>query len=181
MIEDRIKAIFAQSLAHQKEHKCGGYPYESADMLAFLVKVAEAKKVLELGTGLGYTSSVIAGAGDEVGVETIDQDEGHLGMAQKNWQDLGLTLRVQGHLGKAEAVLPTLSGPYDLIFFDGHTPSMKFLLEFDRLLKKGGLLITANMFLRDQTGGKYMRSLQKPYKWQLATFSDTTLALKLKD
>ncbi len=56
---------------------------------------------------------------------------------------------------------------------------MKFLSEFERLLPIGGLLITANMFLRDKTGGKYMRALQKTKHWQTAVFSDTAVSVKL--
>ena len=101
--------------------------------------------------------------------------------ANENWQELGVSDRITGYLEKAEVILPTLSGPYDLIFFDGHVPSLKFLIEFERLLKKDGLLVTANMFLRDATGGKYMRALGNHKKWQVGTFADTTVALKLLD
>jgi len=181
MINDNIKHLFEMTAEHRKKHECGGYPYEHADMLSLLINVSNAKLILELGTALGYTASVMASSREDVHIDTIDQDASHLEVANKNWKDLKLTAQITSHEGKAEAILPELPGTYDLIFFDGHTPSMKFLMQFERLLKKGGLLVTANMFLRDKTGGKYMRALQKPKKWQVGVFADTTVALKLFD
>jgi predicted O-methyltransferase YrrM len=181
MQKKELIELFNLSLQHRAEHECGGYPYQHADVLALLLKISNAKKVLELGTGIGYSAAVMAGVSNDIHIDTIDQDDGHMEQAKKNWQKFGLSDRITPHVGKAEAILPELIGPYDLIFFDGHTPSMKFLIQFERLLKKGGILVTANMFLRDKNGGKYMRALQKIHRWQLATFSDTTIAVKLFD
>jgi len=181
MNNDNLKKIFEMSTEHRKKHECGGYPYEHADVLAVLLKVMSAKKILELGTGLGYTAAIMAGSSEDIHIETIDRDREHLRVANENWQDMGVSDKITGYLEKAEVILPTLSGPYDLIFFDGHVPSLKFLLQFERLLRKGGLLVTANMFLRDVTGGKYMRALQNAKKWQVGIFADTTVALKLVD
>jgi predicted O-methyltransferase YrrM len=144
-----------------------------------LVNVSKSKQILELGTGLGYTAAFMSLHNEDIHIETIDRDEGHMGLARENWQELGVSDRIMDHLEKAEVILPTLTRQYDLIFFDGHVPSMKFLIQFERLLKKDGLLITANMFLRDKTGGKYMRALQKNNKWQIGVFADTAVALKL--
>jgi len=180
MMKDELNNIFVSSLKHRAEHECGGYPYEHADVLAVLVNALNAQRILELGTGLGYTSSVMASSSATSHIDTIDQDSSHMEMAQGNWDELDLSSQITPRLGKAEAILPELSGPYDLIFFDGHVPSLKFLIQFERLLRKGGLLITANMFLRDQTGGKYMRALQKPNQWRLGVFADTALTVKLK-
>lgn len=179
MTNTTLENIFEQSLSHRKEHECGGYPYEHADMLSLLIKLTNSKSILEFGTALGYTSAVMASTQKDVHIDTLDQDEDHLKIAKKNWEELGLSSQITSYLGKAEASLPGLPGPYDLIFFDGHTPSMKFLTQFERLLKKGGLLVTANMFLRDKTGGKYMRALQRHKKWQVGVFADTAIALKL--
>ncbi len=158
---------------------CGAYPYQQGDLLSFLVAVTKAKKILELGTGVGYSSAVMASVDTAIEIETIDQDKSHVDLARKNWQQLGLERQITTFVDKAEVVLPELTGPYDLIFFDGYSPSLKFIVQFGRLLKKEGLLITANMFLKDQLGGKYMRALQKTSRWQTMSVGDTTVALKL--
>ncbi len=174
-----LDELFNKSAIHRTEHECGAYPYESADLLSMLVNISKSKRILELGTGLGYTAAFMTLNNEDVHIDTIDRDEEHMELACKNWQEMGVSDKITAYLDKAETILPELTGPYDLIFFDGHTPSMKFLIQFERLLKKGGLLVTANMFIRDKTGGKYMRALQRHKKWQIGVFADTAVALKL--
>jgi predicted O-methyltransferase YrrM len=101
-----------------------------------------------------------------------------LEFAQSYWEKFSVKDRITAYHGKAEAILPTLSGPYDFIFFDGYAPSLKFLVHFDRLLKIDGLLVTANLFVKDPKGGKYLRALNRPHKWQTAVFADTAISLK---
>lgn len=179
MNDTKLKLLFERSLKHQEEHHCGGHPYQHGDLLRLFVSLIKAKRVLELGTGLGYTAICLAQGLDFAQIDTIDRDELHLSLAEKNWEGFEVRDRIHPLFGKAEEVLPTLRPEYDLIFFDGYTPSMKFLLQFERLLKKDGLLITANMFLRDKTGGKYMRALQRTKRWITAVFSDTAVSVKL--
>lgn len=181
MVNTTLEKIFEQSLKHRQEHECGAYPYEFADMLSILVNISHSKRILEFGTGLGYTAAFLASKNEDVHIDTIDRDEGHMELARANWQEIGVSDKITAYVDKAEVILPELEVPYDLIFFDGHTPSMKFLIHFERLLKKGGLLVTANMFLRDKTGGKYMRALQRHKKWQVGVYADTAVALKLFD
>jgi len=179
MTNEDLDRIFKETAEHRKEHECGSYPYESASILPDLIEKIKAKRILELGTGLGYTSSVMAISNKDLHIDTIDRDLEHMKSAKKNWEDLGISDQITSYSDKAEIILPELKGPYDVIFFDGHVPSMKFLLEFERLLRRGGMLVTANMFLRDKTGGKYMRALQKPYRWSVSTIDDTAIATKL--
>lgn len=180
MLIDQLHLLFDNSLKHRAEHQCGSYPYEHADVLSVLITATQAKKVLELGTGLGYSAAVMASANREVHIDTIDKDSTHADFARRNWEELKVQSQITLYMDKAEEVLSTLQDKsYDIIFFDGYVPSMKFLLKFEKLLKKGGILITANMFLRDENGGKHMRALQKRYRWQTAVFADTTIAVKL--
>jgi predicted O-methyltransferase YrrM len=164
---------------HRVSHACGGVPYQHGDVLSAIVAVARPLRVLELGTGVGYSAACILNGYDKTLIETIDQDSTHLAIANENWQKLGIAKRVTTHCDKAEVVLPRLSGSYDLIFADGYEPSMKFLLHFERLLKKGGVLLTANLFLKDPQGGRYLRELLKSHRWQTGVFGDTALSVKL--
>ena len=100
-------------------------------------------------------------------------------MAHKNWEKLGIPSQINSHYGKAEELLPKLFIQYDFIFFDGYAPSMKFLIHFERLLKKGGLLVTANLFLKDPKGGKYVRAVQNTRRWQSEFFADSVISVKL--
>ena len=179
MNDDELGKLFLRAKEHREVHKCGGYPYENAEILSLFITSTHAKKILELGTGTGYTAAYMASISHDIHINTIDQDSDHGNLAQKNWQELGVEKQITLHLGKAESILPELKGIYDLIFFDGYSPSMKFLLHFERLLKKNGILMTANMFLKDELGGKYMRALQRTNRYQVGVIEDTTIAVKL--
>lgn len=178
MEQDILKTIFESALAHRAEHLCGGYPYEHGDVLSVLAASTKSTRILEFGTGLGYTAACLAVDNTEAIIDTIDQDDTHIAMATQNWQMLGIQSQITPYHGKAEAILPDLSPEYDLIFFDGYAPSLKFLVHFERLLKPGGLLVTANLFVKDPKGGKYMRALKNTKKWHSGFFADTAISIK---
>lgn len=174
-----LSQLFDDILVHRAEHGCGAYPYEQSEMLGLILKKHNAKRILELGIGLGYSSICMLQNNKDAILETIDQDDTHIAFAKENWKKFGVAEQSTSLYGKAEDVLKKLSSQYDAIFFDGYAPSMKFLMQFERLLKKGGLLITANLFLRDITGGKYVRALKKEYKWQTLISGETAISVKL--
>lgn len=178
MKQANLQTIFDESAQHRAEHKCGGYPYEYGHILTALVAATNAKRILEFGTGLGYTALCLALGNDEAQVDTIERDEGHLEIAQNNWELFDLTDRITPHFGKAEVIIPALEEQYDLIFFDGYAPSLKFLVHYDRLLKINGTLVTANLFVKDPKGGKYLRALHRYKKWHTGVFADTAISVK---
>ncbi len=175
-----IEELFDITAAHQKEHDCGGHPYQYGDVLTTLITALQPVRVLEVGTALGYTAACIARGSQGVFVETIDQDATHLEQARKYWNELHYSQQIEDYEGKAEEILPQLSDEYDLIFFDGYTPQLKFLPYFAKLLRKNGVLVTANLFLSDSKGGRYLTLLQDKEKWQTGVFADTALSVKLK-
>jgi predicted O-methyltransferase YrrM len=110
-------------------------------------------------------------------IDTIDQDKDHVALAEKHWRKIGIHNRITVFNNKAEAVLPTLNKSYDLIFFDGYTPSLKFLMYFERYIVHRGILLSANLFLADPRGGKYLRHLEDKRKWSSIVLQDTAISL----
>lgn len=176
---NNLASLYSESIEHKQKHGCGGIPYDHADLLGFFIAVIKPKSILEVGTALGYTAACMALANPYTQIDTIDQDDSHLIIAKKKWEELHINNRINALYGKAEGILRELDKEYDVIFFDGYVPQTKMLVEFERLLKREGILITANLFLRDKTGGKYLRRLSKTDKWQTIVFSDTAISRKL--
>lgn len=176
----QLPTVFETCQKHRQEHQCGGYPYEYGDVLSSLVAATKPQKILEVGTGLGYTAVCMMSGFGQAFIDTIDQDAEHSLLAKRQWQAAGIEKQITQHIDKAEAVLPTLSGPYDFIFFDAYAPSMKFMIQYERLLKKGGVLMTANLFVKDESGGKYVRELKRKWKWRSGFFADTAISVKLR-
>lgn len=171
--------FYQEAQEHRQNHACAGVPYEHGDILTALVAATHAQRILEVGTGIGYSAMCLAYGNEKAIIHTVDKDEFHIALAREAWKRFGIEDRIIVYEGKAEAILPTLEEPYDLIFYDGYVPQNKLLINFGYLLRKGGLLVTANLFLHDPLGGGYVRKLHDEKKWHTGIFADTALSVKL--
>jgi predicted O-methyltransferase YrrM len=143
---DRYEHVRLASERHREEHGqgCTVYPTSSGPLLGVLSAAVEARRVLELGTGLGYSALWLAHGGGRV--ETIEEDARHAELARSNFEREGVDVVV--HVGAGREILPALEPGYDLAFNDGEPVEFgSDLHEFERLLRPGGLLVSANLFL----------------------------------
>lgn len=127
-----------------------GLPLIDAEVGAFLRVLAlacGARRVLEIGTAIGYSGIWLAGALPPDGkLITIDIDPGRARRARENFARAGIIGRVDVLVGDAMQVVETVHGPFDLIYQDGAKEQYTPLL--DRLvtrLRPGGLLVTDNV------------------------------------
>ena len=87
--------------------------------LEMLVFVAQATRVLEIGTFTGYSSIAMAAGLPEGGsIISLEVDPHHATIARGNIAAAGLESRISVIEGPALASLAELSGPYDLVFID---------------------------------------------------------------
>jgi len=153
----RYSSCAEASDQHRSQHGCDVYPSPDGPLLGALAASTGAQRILEVGCGLGYSALSLAhGAGDNVSVETLEHDSEHAEVARRHIEAEKMGGRVRVLVGWGEIILPDLRGPYDLIFFDGDpAESVVDLGHFERLLRAGGLLISANLFL-----GQYAPALR---------------------
>jgi predicted O-methyltransferase YrrM len=130
---------------HRARHRCHAYPYRHGPLLGVLAAAVQARRILELGTALGYTALSFAHGAVNSTVDSIERDPQHVELARKNIAAAGLARRIAVHEGDFTAVMPTLDPGYDVAFFDGHTPVPALHLTLGKLLRVGGVLITANL------------------------------------
>ena len=102
-------------------------------------------RVLEIGCGIGYQTACLASATPDVLVETIENDPLHADLAQAEFEQLGLSIRITVLRGDAESFLPALDGPYGLVMEDGGIDYDRWLPDLTRLTERGGLLITSQL------------------------------------
>ena len=114
-------------------------------MLAALAAAANARRILELGTALGYTALSFASGAPDATVDTVERDPEHVQLARDNIAAAAMDHRITVHEGDFAAVLPTLDPGYDVAFFDGQAPSPALHKTLRGLLRTGGTLITANL------------------------------------
>ncbi len=123
-------------------------PHETVVFMQFLLGQIRPKQVLEIGTALGFSSSLMAQyVGEDGHVTTIDRFDVMIRKAKKTYERLGLEDKVTLLEGQAADILPELTGPYDFIFMDSaKSKYIEFLPECLRLLKKGGVLMVDDVF-----------------------------------
>ncbi len=133
-----------------RQGAAAGLPLVDAEVGALLHVLAlsiKATRALEIGTAIGYSGIWIARALPPGGMLiTMEKDASRAETAKRNFDRAGLADRVSIMTGDAALKIAKVSGPFDLIFQDGHKPLYNTLLDkLVGLLRPGGLLITDNV------------------------------------
>jgi predicted O-methyltransferase YrrM len=160
---DPFAPIRSATVAHRARHGCGTYPYSEGPLLGTIAAAVDARRILELGTALGYTSLWLAFGADAARIDTVERDSEHVRIARENFAAAGFGDRITVHQGDFERVLPGLEPGYDLAFFDGFAPAMSYLEAFRRLLRPRGVLVSTN--LDAGRGDPYRADLSDPARW----------------
>jgi len=130
---------------HRARHGCGAYPYHNGPLLAALAGAVQARRILELGTALGYTALSFAHGAPNSIVDSVERDPDHAALAREHIAAAALDHRITVHEGEFANVLLGLDPGYDVAFFDGNAPVPTLHAALRNLLRTGGLLITANL------------------------------------
>ena len=166
---DPFADVREASVAHRVEHGwgCTVYPTSSGPVLAVLAAAVGARRILEIGTGLGYSALCLSSAGAHV--HTLERDAVHAELARQHVARHGAAGLVEIQVGTALELLPALEGPYDLLFCDADPKGYPALLDHVvRLLRPHGVAVSANLFL-----GQFDASI--PHIEHLATYRNRLL------
>lgn len=120
---------------------------EVGALLRVLALSIGAKRILEIGTAIGYSGIWLAGALPPGGMLfTMEKDPERARTARANFERAGLVDHVGILVGDAQVTISKVAGPFDLIFQDGSKPLYVPLLDkLVGLLRPGGLLVTDNV------------------------------------
>jgi caffeoyl-CoA O-methyltransferase len=115
-------------------------------LLAELVRLSRARRVLELGTFTGYSSISMAIALPTGGrVITCDVNEETTAIARRYAEEAGVADRIDFRLGPALDAIAGLDGPFELVFIDADKPNYVNYYEATLpLLAGGGLMVIDN-------------------------------------
>jgi len=119
---------------------------EVGRLLELLARSRGARRILELGTALGYGSLLLARGAEEARVVTVDRDPAMQERARAYLERGGVLDRVEMVTGEALAVLDRLDGPFDLVYVDAEkTEYRRYLDRILTLVPVGGLLVFDNL------------------------------------
>lgn len=123
---------------------------EVAQFLRVLIKSHGVKRILEVGTAIGYSASVMAeAAGEGCSIVTIERDDKAYETAIENIKSMGFENNIKVIKGDALEELEKINESFDLIFLDaakGHYDH--FLPLCIGNLKINGLLVSDNVLFR---------------------------------
>ncbi len=130
-------------------HACDAYPSDplQAPLWSVLGSVTHARRILEVGCGLGYTAAVMASEmGPNCHVDTIEANPTHADLAEQALYQRGLSKRIRVLRGRGLTVLPKLKDRYDVVFLDGDWREYpRYLRHLRRLTAPGSMIVTANL------------------------------------
>ena len=117
--------------------------------LEVFLKILKPKKILEVGTAIGYSAITFANILPDTKITTIEIDETMFDLAYKNIKKAGYDDRINIIFDDARNVLPYLETSYDFIFMDAAKGQYTEYYEpVKKLLKSGGVLMSDNILFK---------------------------------
>lgn len=114
------------------------------DYLCNYIKNNGIKRVLEIGSAIGYSAIRMVLVDDEVMITTIEKDEQRYKMAVKNISLFGLDERIK--IINGDALESLIDGKFDLLFIDASKGNnINFFNKYKDNLVENGVIITDNL------------------------------------
>ena len=124
---------------------------DQAALMALLVRLINARNVIEIGTFTGYSALAMARAlPDDGRIVCCDLSDTWTGLARRYWERAGIAERIDLRLGPAQQTLDSLreageDGRFDLAFIDADKTGYDAYYERClHLIRPGGLILIDN-------------------------------------
>lgn len=120
---------------------------ETANFLQTAVAAAKPKRILEVGTAVGYSALLMAQVmPEDAHITTIEKYEPRIPLAREHFRQAGMEERITLIEGDAEEVLNRLEGSFDFIFMDAAKGQyIHWLPRILELMADGAVLFSDNV------------------------------------
>lgn len=127
---------------------------DTEQLLVTLLALKKPKRVLEIGTAVGYSALLMAeNLPEGSSVVTVERYKKHADIAVDNVFRAGFEGKIKVIEGEAAEVLSWLDSGFDFVFLDAAKGQyIEFLPEILRLLETGGVLVSDNILFHGMTG-----------------------------
>lgn len=121
-----------------------------------LTGILRPKKILEIGTAIGYSAIYFATSCEDADVFTCEKDEEMYGEAYVNVKNSPCAKRIHTFLGDGEEIINSLyekdERNFDLVFIDAaKSHYLRFFQSAMKLCRKGSVIISDNIFMHGMT------------------------------
>ena len=136
---------------------------ETLEVIAEYLKESKPKKILEIGTAVGYSAICFSKYLAENGrIDTIERDEERIIEAKRNIKEMELEDVIHIYEGDAVEILPTLKDKYDMVFIDAAKGKYPFFLaQALRLLNDDGIIFADNILYKGYVMSDYNKHKQR--------------------
>ena len=145
--------------------------HQTGNFISMLIKSANIKNVLELGTSNGYSTLWIADALKSTNghLTTIEFWEKRQCIARSNIEKCGLSEIVTFKIGQAYDVIMTelQKECYDMVFIDANKQEyLSFFQAVHPLLKKGGIILADNVISHAEKVKPFIEAVSNHSEYQ---------------
>lgn len=126
---------------------------ETKAFLASILEYKRPKRILEVGTAIGYSSIFFSDYLAEGGeIFTLEKDEKYADIARQNIKRAGKENVIHVIQGSAEDTIKTVDGQLDMVFLDANKSQYRYYFDsvFDKL-NPGGIFICDNILYKGMT------------------------------
>lgn len=117
---------------------------EGIEFIVKYIKNNNVKRILEIGTAVGYSSIMFASISKDIHITTIERDSNMYNEAVKNINDCCLNSQIDVIFD--DALNTIINSKYDLIFIDAaKSQYIKFFEKYKINLSNNGVIITDNL------------------------------------
>ena len=136
---------------------------ETLEVIKEIFKKNNPKRILEIGTAVGYSAICFTQILEEDGIiDTIERDTERVKKARENIKKAEVENKINIYEGDAVEILPTLDNKYDVIFIDAAKGKYPFFLkEALRMINKNGVIFADNILYKGYVMSDYNKHKQR--------------------
>ena len=136
---------------------------DTLDVIAKYLKEIEPKRILEIGTAVGYSAICFSEFLEKDGrIDTIERDNERVNEAKENIKKAGVEEKIHIYEGDAVEILPTLNEKYDVVFIDAAKGKYPFFLkEALRMIEPNGIIFADNILYKGYVMSDYNKHKQR--------------------
>jgi predicted O-methyltransferase YrrM len=144
---------------------------EKGKILAEMVGRYKPKRILEIGTLVGYSAILMAeNLPDEGEIITLEVSQPSFEMAKENIQKAGLEDKIKIIFGSALEIIPTLNVEFDFVFIDAEKKEyLKYLKAVEPKLSSQAIVVADNIGKFKEKMHDYLEYVRGSGKYQSQT------------
>lgn len=145
--ESRLLTELLEKTYRERADKSMLSGFYQGRLLAMFSKMLAPRRILEIGTYMGYSALCLAeGLADDGKIVTLDIEPETNEVAKEFWARTPFYSKIESYLGSALEIIPMLNETFDLVFIDADKPN--YANYYDLIfphLRLGGVILADNV------------------------------------